>query len=400
MAIDVSSTEPVIAYFGNGEQVEFAVPFVFFNNGDLRVYVNRVRVMLDVDYTVTGARNPEGGMVTLLSAPGVGVSVVILRESLIERKTHFPVAGPFNTETLNLQLNQVTTWVQELKAKFQRFLRQPDEDVLPIPPMPSKDSRRNTVLLWDADGNPVPGPSAADISSASNYAANAAASADAAALAEAGAIAAAAKIPDPSGPPDAHKLLQVNDEGTAYRLSTVSITGDVTGPAESTAHAIALFASATGKVLKNGPALGTAGHVLKSGGPGQEPAFGQVTAEGIQNNTITLNKLARVGNAGQVLTSQGVNGDPVFANLPPSGEVNTGQNVGTGSGVFKQKSGATLQFKSIRTNNAANFIGTDVGLGWTLTDVVISVGADADNVIITITRTFQARSAPPDPGGA
>jgi hypothetical protein len=71
--------------------------------------------------------------------------------------------------------------------------------------------------------------------------------------------------------------------GTAIRGNVVYLNGsntvdpagggDVVGPGTSTANAIALFSDATGILLKDGPALGTDGQILTSGGAGGPPAF-------------------------------------------------------------------------------------------------------------------------------
>ena len=50
-------------------------------------------------------------------------------------------------------------------------------------------------------------------------------------------------------------------------------SGDVVGPASSTNRAIALYANTTGKLLKDGPALGSSTQPLFSGGAGADPAF-------------------------------------------------------------------------------------------------------------------------------
>lgn len=60
-------------------------------------------------------------------------------------------------------------------------------------------------------------------------------------------------------------------------LGVGSGTGDVTGPGSSTDRSLALFNGATGKIIKNGPAIGTSGQVLTSGGPGVDPSFQTLT---------------------------------------------------------------------------------------------------------------------------
>lgn len=50
-------------------------------------------------------------------------------------------------------------------------------------------------------------------------------------------------------------------------------SGDVVGPASATSRSIALFDGTTGKLLKNGPSLGSSNQVLASNGAGADPSF-------------------------------------------------------------------------------------------------------------------------------
>ncbi len=58
-------------------------------------------------------------------------------------------------------------------------------------------------------------------------------------------------------------------DGTAV----VSSGGDVTGPGTATDRSIALYSGTTGKIIKNGPPLGSSGQVLTSNGAGADPSF-------------------------------------------------------------------------------------------------------------------------------
>lgn len=71
--------QPQNTYFGNGTQTVFAYTFLIVNNPQLTVSVNGVVLILNVDYTVTGAGNPNGGNVTFTIAPAAGATIVLLR---------------------------------------------------------------------------------------------------------------------------------------------------------------------------------------------------------------------------------------------------------------------------------------------------------------------------------
>jgi hypothetical protein len=70
--LNVSSTAPRIAYTATAGQTAFTIPFVFFENAELRVYRNGLLLTLAVDYTVTGAENENGGTLTLLTGATLG----------------------------------------------------------------------------------------------------------------------------------------------------------------------------------------------------------------------------------------------------------------------------------------------------------------------------------------
>jgi hypothetical protein len=156
MAIDVSSTVGRSYYTANGATTLFAVPFVFYANADLLVYVDNALKTITTDYTVTGAGVGGGGNVTFLVAPANLAAVAIIRSATIQRSTHFATSGPFNTETLNRQINEVTIWSQENRDKLARSLRQPDSDAAAIGVIPIKSDRASKVLAFDANGDPVP----------------------------------------------------------------------------------------------------------------------------------------------------------------------------------------------------------------------------------------------------
>ncbi len=75
-------------------------------------------------------------------------------------------------------------------------------------------------------------------------------------------------LPDADG--TAGQVLSTNGSGV---LSFASVAGDVTGPASSTDFSLAAYNGTTGKLLRNGPALGTAGQILTSNGVGALPTF-------------------------------------------------------------------------------------------------------------------------------
>lgn len=151
--INVADVTPRIGYTATASQTVFSVPFVFFANSDLRVYQNEVLLTLDVEYTVTGAEDEDGGTVTLITGATVGDAILISRHVPIEQTTHIPPSGPLDIAAINVQISKLIAIAQQLNDSFERSLRQPDsEDVLDME-LPA--ARENKLLGFDSNGAPV-----------------------------------------------------------------------------------------------------------------------------------------------------------------------------------------------------------------------------------------------------
>jgi hypothetical protein len=116
--LDVSATDPHIAYTANGSQTVFTVPFLFFANSDLKVYLNGVLRAITTHYTVAGALNESGGTVTFLVAPANGVTVLIVRDLPLALTTHVPPSGPLDIPSLNFQFSRLVAMVQQVEDVF------------------------------------------------------------------------------------------------------------------------------------------------------------------------------------------------------------------------------------------------------------------------------------------
>lgn len=129
-------------------------------------------------------------------------------------------------------------------------------------------------------------------------------------------------------------------------------SGDISGPVSSTDHAVALWNGTGGKTLKDGPALGTSGHPLLSGGAASDPAFGQVDTAGIANDAVGLAQMAS-GTDGQLITYD-ASGNPVAVGPGTSGQVYTSNGAGA-PGSFQDASvgGLTLGTEQATTSGSS-----------------------------------------------
>jgi hypothetical protein len=138
------------------------VPFEFFDNTDLNVYINDTLQTLTTHYTVTGGSGSTGS-ITLVTGATAGDIVVITRDVTLERTTDFPTSGPFQVASLNTELDKVVAMIADMKDLAERGLRLSDSDTTTSLTLASKDTRKGTVLAFNETTGAVEvGPTIAD----------------------------------------------------------------------------------------------------------------------------------------------------------------------------------------------------------------------------------------------
>jgi lysophospholipase L1-like esterase len=149
MTIDISDNNPRVSYtVASGvTQTSFVVPFEFFSDDDLNVYVNDVLKTITTDYTVTGGDGSTGSIT--MSVTGLA-TVVIVREISIERTTDFPTGIDINRAALNTQLDTLTAISADLNDKINRSVRLGESSTSAVPTLPEPDSGK--VIAWTASG--------------------------------------------------------------------------------------------------------------------------------------------------------------------------------------------------------------------------------------------------------
>lgn len=154
MSIIINDTSARVQYVATSGQTVFTVPYEFFSNADLKVYINEVLKTLTTHYTVTGAGVTGGGSITLTSGATAGQIITIVRDVPVKRVTDFPTSGPFVVDDLNSELDKMTAMVQQLETKLERTIRLDDFD-LPssFQFLPSKTSRAGKTIAFDENGN-------------------------------------------------------------------------------------------------------------------------------------------------------------------------------------------------------------------------------------------------------
>lgn len=171
MTIDISDNNPRISYTVAPAvtQTSFAVPFEFFSDSDISVYVNDVLKTITTDYTVSGGDGSTGTITMSVTGPA---TVVFVRNIPIERITDFPTGIDINRAALNTQLDTLTAIAADLKDQADRAIRVSEFDTTTIGvELPSPADRADKFLSFDTEGNAVV-TSAADLLSGTVLGAN------------------------------------------------------------------------------------------------------------------------------------------------------------------------------------------------------------------------------------
>jgi hypothetical protein len=110
MSIPINPVSPRIQYIASALQTVFNVPFPFFTNADLAVYLTPSGdlandaadiLIFSTDYTVTGAGSASGGDVTLNVGAAAGDIITIVRDMLEQRLSLYLPGGLFTAEAVN-----------------------------------------------------------------------------------------------------------------------------------------------------------------------------------------------------------------------------------------------------------------------------------------------------------
>ncbi len=166
MTINLADNNPRIAYTvaQGATQQTFAVPFEFFNDADLSVYVDGVLKEEGTHYTITGGDGSTGDVVFVTATPpdvqqvrGAtgGSTVVIVRTTPIERTSDFSPGADINRAALNEQLDILTAMAADLKDRIDRSIQLNPHEVSSGVILPSVDSRRGKFLYFDDETGEV-----------------------------------------------------------------------------------------------------------------------------------------------------------------------------------------------------------------------------------------------------
>lgn len=120
----VESATASASYTGNGVTAIFPVPFYFLVDTDLKVTRKSAAtgvistLVLNSDYTLTGAGNSAGGSLTSILALPTGDEIYIERNVAAVQETAYPNNGPFPAASHERALDRLTMLIQQILDKL------------------------------------------------------------------------------------------------------------------------------------------------------------------------------------------------------------------------------------------------------------------------------------------
>lgn len=319
MTINAASNNPRVEYtVGQGvEQKVFTIPFEFFEDPEVKLYVDgtlKTQGSGDGKYTVTGGEGSTGtatfntvssGTQPVTGATG-GSTVIIVRDIPIERVTDFSAGADINRAALNTQLDTLTALVSDADTNITRSLTAPVTDANIDMALPAKATRVGKVLGFNSSsGNPE----------AVNHLTNASVS-----------VSALSAGATPTG------SVSVSNNTAAFSLGIPAGATGATGATGSTGAAATIsVGSVTANTVSTG---GSATAAVSNAGSSSAATFnftfgipvGATGATGPQGpagagDLVSTNNLSDVSNAGTARTNLGLGTAAVAATGISSGNV-------------------------------------------------------------------------------
>ena len=126
----ISNELSEVRYRSDGDTLLYTVPFYFLRDEDLLIQVIKQDYQIDTlilnrDYTVTGANNLNGGQVLLKKKYAYTDQINILRNLQFTQEVSYQENGPFPAKLHEQVIDKLTMMAQQAKDVFIRALSQP-----------------------------------------------------------------------------------------------------------------------------------------------------------------------------------------------------------------------------------------------------------------------------------
>lgn len=149
----VSSSTRRADYTGNGVTTSFTVPFYFLDSSHLTVLLTVIAtgvestLVLNTDYTVSGAGVSSGGSITTTTAYSSSYRITILRNVPLTQETHYLEGDPFPAASHEMALDRLTMQNQQIQEQVDRSFKLREGSVSEAGEFPDPES--GSGLVWD-----------------------------------------------------------------------------------------------------------------------------------------------------------------------------------------------------------------------------------------------------------
>ena len=123
----ISSLNVKNSYNGDNSTTSFAYTFPIHSTSEIKVILRAANgtetiQTLTTHYSIVD-NGASGGQVNFVSAPGSGISVILLRDTNLTQETDYISNDPFPAETHEAALDKLTLQQQELQEEVDRSLK-------------------------------------------------------------------------------------------------------------------------------------------------------------------------------------------------------------------------------------------------------------------------------------
>lgn len=331
--MSVAEQTPYHTIAADGSTTSFAYPFKILDQTHLSVAVDGVEQVLNVDYTVTGVGDENGGTVEFFTAPSNGLDVDMVRDMPLERTTNYEELGAFRPDEVDADFDRIWLAMQQVKALFEttqgNALLLPLVATLASNHLPEPEA--NSFLGWNSAGDEIVNKIAVDLTGV-------VISAFWEALLEAGTV------------EEARTLLGLGALATLSAVGTAQITDGAVTPAKLSAQAAyTILANATAGSASP-TAVGVSDDLEFTGGELRVRAARKVPAT-VSNTNYDF----AASDAGRCIRKTST-ATPTYTALAAAGheadDVITVQNLGSSGNITIAGSGVTLQLAGSATTGS------------------------------------------------
>ncbi|NBQ76167.1 MAG: hydrolase, partial [Acetobacteraceae bacterium] len=141
--ITIGDVSPRALYIANGTQRVFTFAFAIFADDDLEIRIDGL--IQATGFSITGAGESDGGIVTFIEAPPNGARIMLRRRLILARMTDFQENSLLRASALNDELDFQMAALQQVASDLRQAIRtDPADDGNML--LPLRAARGNRLL--------------------------------------------------------------------------------------------------------------------------------------------------------------------------------------------------------------------------------------------------------------